>query len=208
MQLADEFTGKPILASETAYRGMIWDVRRDRVDLGGSVVTREYVEHPGAVAIVALRTAGSRDEIVMIRQYRHAVGGYLWEVPAGLLDVPGEPPQQAAARELAEEVDLAAASWHVLVDAIASPGSFPENLRIFLARDLRALAIAHDRRDEEADMEVAWVSLDDAYAGVLAGRLHNPGAVMGIMAAWGARAAGWTTLRAVDSAWPAHPAYR
>jgi 8-oxo-dGTP pyrophosphatase MutT (NUDIX family) len=145
----------------------------------------------------------------MIRQYRHACRSYLWELPAGLLDIAGEAPRDAAARELREEVDLVATRWDVLIDAYASAGAFPEAYRVFLARDLAAApGEPHQRTGEEADLTVRWVSLDDAYAAALAGQLHNPGALLGIMAAWGARAQGWSTLRPHDAPWPEHPAYR
>jgi ADP-ribose pyrophosphatase len=207
--LLDEHDPRPVVGTEFPFRGLIFDVRRDRVDLGASgVVVRDYVEHPGAVLVLALRVIAGVDHLVMIRQYRHAAGDYLWELPAGLLDVPGEPPWEAAARELHEEVDLAADRWHVLVDAYASPGAFPEAYRVFLARDLAASPGSHVRTAEEADMRVLWVPLDDAYAAVLAGRLHNPGAMLGILTAWGSRERGWASLRPVDAPWPQHPAYR
>ncbi len=207
--LLDERDSRPVVGTEVAFHGLIFDVRRDRVDLGAAgLVLRDYVEHPGAVLILALREIDGRDHLVMIRQYRHAAGHYLWELPAGLLDVPGEPPWEAAARELHEEVDLAAQRWDVLIDAYASPGAFPEAYRVFLARDLSPSPGSHVRTAEEADMRVLWVPLDDAYAAVLAGRLHNPGAMLGILTAWGSRARGWASLRPYDASWPQHPAYR
>lgn len=207
--LVDEIDPRPVLASSRPYRGLIFDVRRDRVDLGAAgVVEREYVEHPGAVLVVALREIAGVDHLVMIRQYRHAAGAYLWELPAGLLDVAGEPPWECAARELHEEADLVASRYHVLVDSYASPGAFPESYRVFLARDLHDAPSRHVRTAEEADLRVLWVPLDDAYAAVLSGRLHNPGAMMGIFAAYGSRAGGWVTLRPPDAPWPFHPAYR
>jgi 8-oxo-dGTP pyrophosphatase MutT (NUDIX family) len=201
---------KTVVESEVAWRGLIFDVRRDRVDLGtGEVVTRDYIDHPGAVLILALREIDGVDHLAMIRQYRHACRSYLWELPAGLLDIAGEAPRDAAARELREEVDLVATRWDVLIDAYASAGAFPEAYRVFLARDLAAApGEPHQRTGEEADLTVRWVSLDDAYAAALAGQLHNPGALLGIMAAWGARAQGWSTLRPHDAPWPEHPAYR
>ena len=97
----------------------------------------------------------------------------------------------------------------LLIDAYASAGAFPEAYRVFLARDVAPVeGELHERTGEEADLTVRWVSLDDAYAAALAGRLHNPGALLGIMAAHGARASGWTTLRPHDTPWPEHPAYR
>ncbi|MGB8384063.1 MAG: NUDIX hydrolase [Dermatophilaceae bacterium] len=207
--LMDERAPKPVLSSEVAFTGLIFDVRRDRVDLGaGGVVLRDYVDHPGAVLVLALRPIAGVDHLVMIRQYRHACRDYLWELPAGLLDVPGEPPWEAAARELHEEVDLAASRYDVLVDAYASAGAFPEAYRVFLARDLVPSPGRHVRKAEEADMRVLWVPLDDAYAAVLAGRLHNPGAMLGILTARGSREQGWATLRPHDAPWPQHPAYR
>lgn len=207
--LVDEIDPRPVVATSVPFRGLIFDVRRDRVDLGGAgVVERDYVEHPGAVLVLALREIDGVDHLVMIRQYRHAAGAFLWELPAGLLDVPGEPPWECAARELHEEADLVAGHYDVLVDSYASPGAFPESYRVFLARDLRASPVRHERTAEEADMPVLWVPLDDAYAAALTGRLHNPGAMMGIFAAYGSRARGWSTLRPHDAPWPFHPAYR
>ena len=184
-EVRDTIAPKTVVESEVAWRGLIFDVRRDRVDLGtGEVVTRDYIDHPGAVLILALREIDGVDHLAMIRQYRHACRSYLWELPAGLLDIAGEAPRDAAARELREEVDLVATRWDVLIDAYASAGAFPEAYRVFLARDLAAApGEPHQRTGEEADLTVRWVSLDDAYAAALAGQLHNPGALLGIMAA-------------------------
>ncbi|WP_347353416.1 NUDIX hydrolase [Intrasporangium sp.] len=209
--LTDEFDPQPTLDSRVMFEGMIFDVRRDTVDLGaGGVVERDYIEHPGAVVIVALRPVAGIEHVLLIRQYRHPAGGHLWELPAGLLDVPGEPPWQAAARELAEEVDLRAARWHVLAESFASPGAFPEAARIFLARDLSAVpdGVTHERTGEEALIRPLWVPLDDAVQAVLAGRVHNASAIIGVLAAATARSLGWATLRPHDAPWPAHPARR
>ncbi|HEX2705572.1 MAG TPA: NUDIX hydrolase [Candidatus Lustribacter sp.] len=209
--LQDEISPRPVLSTRLSHAGMITSMRVDEVDLGaGGVVQREYVEHPGAVLVVALRAIGGVDHVALIRQYRHPVGAYLWELPAGLLDVVGEDPWLAAERELAEEVSLRAERWDVLIDAFASPGGFGEAIRIFLARDLSDTLpppgfVPHA---EEVDLETAWVPLAEAYTAVLQGRLHSPGSVIGLMAAYGARAAGWETLRPRDAPWPEHPAYR
>jgi ADP-ribose pyrophosphatase len=209
--LHDEYGRKPVLDSKVLFEGMIFDVRRDTVDLGeGGVVERDYIEHPGAVVVVALRPVDGVDHVMMIRQYRHAAGAHLWELPAGILDVDGEPPWQAAARELAEEVDLRAGQWHVLADSFASPGAFPEAVRIFLARDLTDVpdGAGHQRTGEEADLRPLWIPLDDAVRGVLAGEVHNSAAVIGVLAAWTSRSLGWETLRPHDAPWPAHPSQR
>jgi 8-oxo-dGTP pyrophosphatase MutT (NUDIX family) len=208
--LADRLVRRPV-ESVVAFEGMIWDVRRDIVDLGeAGEVTREYLEHPGAVLIVALRELEAHDQVLLIHQYRHPVGAFEWEVPAGLLDVAGEAPWQAAARELHEEADLTARRWDVLIDYFGSPGGSSEALRVFLARDLAE--VEHDdrfsREGEERGMSVGWVDLDQAHEAVLRGQLHNPSAVIGILTAHAARARDWVTLRPRDVPWPEHPAHR
>ena len=209
--LADRLVRRPVAESVVVFKGMVWDVRRDSVDLGeAGEVNREYLDHPGAVAIVALRQVAGRDQVLLIQQYRHPVGAFEWEVPAGLLDVAGEPPWQAAARELHEEADLSARRWDVLVDHFGSPGGSSEALRVFLARD--PAEVDHDERfsrdGEERGMSVCWVDLDEAHEAVLRGQLHNPSAVIGILTSHAARARGWATLRPRDAPWPEHPAYR
>ena len=209
--LADRLDRRMVADTAVVFKGMVWDVRRDTIDLGeAGKVTREYVDHPGAVSIVALREISGRDHVLLIQQYRHPVGAFEWEVPAGLLDVAGEQPWLGAARELHEEADLSAGRWDVLIDYFGSPGGISEALRIFLARDL---ADVHrderfTREGEEHGMPVCWVDLDEAHEAVLRGRLHNPSAVIGILTAHAARARDWATLRPYDAPWPEHPAYR
>jgi 8-oxo-dGTP pyrophosphatase MutT (NUDIX family) len=197
----DEPADLPVLGSEQVHDGLVWDVRRDRVDLGHGVVTREVLVHTGAVGVVAL---DDEERVLLLRQYRHPVGHYLWEPPAGLLDVPGEDALVTARRELAEEADLVADDWHVLVDFFNSPGGSTESFRCYLARRLSSVPEdeRHERADEERDMAAVWVPLDEARDLVLAGRLHNPTAVNGILAACAARDAGWATLRPADAPWP------
>jgi 8-oxo-dGDP phosphatase len=209
--LFDRLERRPVLETEVVFKGMVWDVRRDTVDLGeAGTVRREYVDHPGAVAVLALREVEGGDQVLLIQQYRHPVGAFEWELPAGLLDVAGEPPWVGAARELHEEADLSAGRWDVLIDYYGSPGGLSEALRIFLARDVTG--VHHDdrftREGEEHGMPVGWVDLDEAYEAVLRGQLHNPTAVIGILAVHGARTRDWATLRPADAPWPEHPAYR
>ncbi|GAB93060.1 NUDIX domain-containing protein [Gordonia rhizosphera] len=166
--------------SRSVYDGAILSLRVDDVEMpGGRVARREVVEHFGAVAVVARDEEG---RIAMVRQYRHPIGRRLLELPAGLLDAgPGETPLVAAHRELAEETDLAADRWHVLVDVALSPGFTDEALRIYLAEDLHALEAA-ERHDEEADLTVEWLAVDDAVSRVLAGEIVNATAVAGVLA--------------------------
>ncbi|EWT02972.1 ADP-ribose pyrophosphatase [Intrasporangium oryzae NRRL B-24470] len=209
--LVEEWGSRPVVATETPFEGIVFDVRRDTVDLGeGGIVVRDYVTHPGAVVVVALHPFDGVDHVLLIRQYRHAAGGQIWELPAGMLDVPGEPPWEAAARELAEEVDLVADRWDLLVDQVASPGVYPEPMRIFLARELRDVDAeeAHERTAEELELRPLWVPLDDAADAVLQGQVSNGAAIVGILGAHAARTREWATLRPRDAAWPSHPAYR
>lgn len=200
--VGDEAAALPVLGSARVYRGRVWDVRRDDVELGdGQTVTREVLVHTGAVGVLAL---DERDRVLLLRQYRHPVRSYLWEPPAGLLDVAGEDPLDAIRRELAEEADLLADEWHVLVDFYNSPGGSTEAFRCYLARGLRPVPEPdrHEREGEERDMATAWLPLDEARDLVLDGSLHNPATVAGVLAACAAREAGWSTLRPVDSPWP------
>ncbi|MBS4875646.1 MAG: NUDIX hydrolase [Actinomyces sp.] len=201
--IADQPSPHEVVASQVVWNGRIVDMVKDHVIVveGAEPVVREYTRHPGAVAVVVLRGESGEEEILLERQYRHPVQASLWEIPAGLLDIPGEDPRVAAQRELAEEADLVAKRWDVLVDYFTSPGGSTEPLRIFLARDLRAADEVFDREDEEATMEYAWVRLDDALTMVLDGRLHNPSAVIGVLATHAARGRGWSGLRPADAPW-------
>lgn len=189
----------PVTSSQTVYRGKVFSLQADQVDFGGAQpVTREYLRHPGAVAIVAQRQFEGREQIMMIRQYRHPVGMNLWEIPAGLLDKPGEDYLEAAQRELAEEADLRAEEWLVLLDYFTSPGCSSESLRVFLARQCTEIPPAERtfvREDEEAQMLGQWVDFDQALEGVLQGRIHNPSACVGILALAAAKAGNYENLR-------------
>ncbi|MGK5518465.1 NUDIX domain-containing protein [Micromonospora sp. URMC 107] len=184
------------------YQGRIFDVVSEEVTMpGGGTGVRDVVRHVGAVAVVALDAAG---QVVLIRQYRHAVGRHLWELPAGLTDVSGEDLAAAAVRELAEEVDLAAGRVDVLVDLHSSPGFTNELVRVFLARDLTDVPAEqrHERREEEADLQVVRIDLDEAVGMVLAGEITNASCVAGLLAAVRARDTGWSALRRPDAPLP------
>ncbi|WNG90622.1 NUDIX hydrolase [Mycobacterium sp. ITM-2016-00318] len=187
--------------SETLYVGKIFALRADEVRMpGGNTARREVVEHYGAVAILAMDDDGN---IVTVYQYLHPVGRRLWELPAGLLDMGGEPPHLTAARELAEEAGLAARGWRVLVDLVSSPGFSDEGVRVYLATGLTDVG-RPDAHDEEADLMVRWFSLDDAVAMALTGEIVNTIAVSGILAAHAARA-DVESLRPVDAEWIDRP---
>lgn len=194
--LVDTAQEREVLARETVFEGRIWDVVRDRVELGDGPAVREYVAHPGAVAVLAM----DDDERVLLQsQYRHPVRHVLWEPPAGLLDVEGEDRVVAAARELAEEADLEAGRWWRLAEFFSTPGGNDERITVFLARDLRPVPEGrrYTRGEEEADLVPVWVPLDEAVTAVLEGRLRCPTTVTGVLAAAAAKAQGWRTLTEV-----------
>ncbi len=188
--------------SETLHVGRVVAVRLDQVVMpGGGVVRREIVEHPGAVAILPLHDDAT---VVMIDQYRHAVGHRLRELPAGLLDTEGEDPVSTARRELVEEVGCTAQDWSVLVDVVSSPGFSDEAVRVFLARGLTEIGRPAGGDDEEADLSVVRVPLADAVRQVLAGEIVNASTVAGLLAAQ-AVLAGIAQPRPVDASWPDRP---
>jgi 8-oxo-dGTP pyrophosphatase MutT (NUDIX family) len=197
--------GYHVTASEPLFQGKIISVHRDTLQMpDGSSAQREMVDHPGAVAIVAL---DADDNVVLVNQYRPAIGRRLDELPAGLLDVSGEAAAAAAVRELAEETNLQAGRWQVLLDLNSSPGFTDEAIRIYLARDL---SYAKDpagfvREHEEVDLTVMRTPLADAVERVFAGEISNATAAAGLLAAAVARARGWTGLRDVDAPWPDRP---
>jgi len=134
-----------VVASRIVYRGRVVTVRVDQVRLpDGQTVMREVVDHPGAVVIAALDVHGY---VTLVRQYRHAVGDRLLELPAGTLE-PGEEPLQTAMRELREEAGLLAGRWDQLGSFFSSPGFLREEMHAFLARDLQSVA-AEPESDED-----------------------------------------------------------
>jgi 8-oxo-dGDP phosphatase len=195
-RLADVAGKWPVTASSELAHGSIITVRRDTVVMpDGDHADREVVEHPGAVAIVALDEDG---KVLLIRQYRHPAGRMLWEIPAGLRDVPGEPLEKTAQRELLEETGYLAANWQVLADVFPSPGISSERLRVFLARELTQVPEAE--RDyipehEEAYLVTQWVPIESVIAAFLSGELHNGVAAIGVLAAYVAWRGEWTGHR-------------
>lgn len=166
----------------------------------GEVIARQYITHPGAVGIIAWDEEA--DTIMCVRQYRHPVRAELLEVPAGLLDVDGEDYVVAAQRELAEEAQLAAERWEVLVDVANSPGASAENLRIFLARGLSTAQRPEGfvLEGEEAHMSAEAVPRGELVEMVLDGRCANPTLVTGVLALEAVRTGG-RSPRPADAPW-------
>lgn len=188
-------------SSQLLHRGKIFALRRDEVLMpGGATATREVVEHFGAVAVVALDAEG---RIPLIYQYRHALGRRLWELPAGLLDMGGEPAHLTAGRELVEEAGLTATTWQVLVDLVSTPGFSDESVRVYLATGLTEVD-RPEAHDEEADLKLEWYALADAARMVFSGEIVNAIAVAGILAAY-AHSQGLADLRDLDAEWVDKP---
>ncbi|MFD2110504.1 NUDIX hydrolase [Thiorhodococcus fuscus] len=145
-----------ILKGDSIYQGRVIDLSLETVELpNGGHVELEIVRHPGGAAAVAL---DDQDRVCLLRQFRHAGGGWLWELPAGRID-PGETPFETARRELAEEAGLDAADWTDLGFMHSSPGIFTEVIHLWLARGLDSRPLAHE--DGEV-IEVHWLPLSQA----------------------------------------------
>ncbi|MFC5338884.1 NUDIX domain-containing protein [Leucobacter denitrificans] len=191
--------------SEQLVAGYVWDIRRERFTFGDGELVRDYMDHPGAVAVVAL---DDEDRILMFRQYRHAIAHRDWEIPAGLMDIPGEGGLLTAQRELAEEADLQADHWALLLDLFSSPGGSSEVIRVFLARGFSEVEHDFVRDGEEQELVPEWVPLDEAVAAVLDGRIANAITVSSVLAASASRASGWATLRDPHAPWVARDTVR
>ena len=203
-EVADQPVSWPVVRHDVLGRGAVSDFVNDTVATPtGEHMARQYLLHPGAVAVIAW---DDEDRIAVVRQYRHPVGFQLTEPPAGLLDSDDESFAGAAQRELAEEAGLAASDWRVLVDIFTTPGANQESLRIFLARKLafvgRPDGFVLDH--EEADMEVCWVARADLVDAVFGGRVQSPTMVTGLLALEAARLGGrLESLRPADATWRA-----
>ncbi|MER5775301.1 NUDIX hydrolase [Streptomyces sp. NPDC002039] len=206
MEIKDTSETWETVSTRRPFEGAKTAVSSDVVRMpDGATVRRDYQVHPGSVCVLALDEVG---QVLVLRQYRHPVRRKLWELPAGLLDVPGENPLHAAQRELYEEAHVKADDWRVLVDFYASPGGSDEAIRVFLARDLaEAEGARFEVSEEEADMQFARLPLAELVRGVLAGELANPGLVAGVLALSAALAGegGLDALRPAEAPWPARP---
>lgn len=201
----DEPGRRPVVARRRLHDGMVFDLVRDTVDFAEGVrFDREYVWHTGAVAVLAVDEA---DRVLLIRQYRHPVGHALWEIPAGLLDLDGEAPHVAAARELAEETGYDPTGMRTLVDLRPSPGGNDEVIRVYLATGVRSSEDEFERTDEEAELVTRWVPLPDAVSAVLEGHITNATTVAAVLALQVLRAKGQHAdeLRPADAPFMARP---
>ena len=152
---------------EKLHQGRVFTLIRENVTLdNGVTVDIDTIRHPGASAIVPLTDAGS---VVLIRQYRHSVGGYIWEIPAGTLN-PDEDPEACAARELIEETGYAAGAWRRLGEITPVPGYSDERIHLFLATDLTP---AVQRLDADELLAVHEFPFDRAAAMIASGEIQD-----------------------------------
>lgn len=159
------------------YSGKVIDLEVSEVTLPNGVTTRlELIRHPGGAAVVAL---DEQNRICMLRQYRHAAGGWLWELPAGKIDN-REPHLETAERELADEAGVGASDWISLGQVMPSPGVFCEVIYLWLARDLAQVA---QSPDEDELLEVHWLDFQDAWDMALDGRIRDGKTLAGLLRA-------------------------
>jgi ADP-ribose pyrophosphatase len=167
------------VSSRRAFSGRLLSLRVDEVELeSGRRATREVVEHPGAVAILAW----DGERLAAVRQWRQAAAADLLEIPAGTRE-PGESPLESAERELAEECGLRAGRWEEGPSFYTAPGFSTELLTLFLATNLSAVEVAPPPEDEA--LERSWLTLADALAAIDDGRIRDAKSLVGIL--WLAR---------------------
>jgi 8-oxo-dGTP pyrophosphatase MutT (NUDIX family) len=153
--------------SHHIHSGRIIDVSTERLRYAnGREYDLDFVRHPGAAAVVAVDDG---DRVCLVRQYRHGVTDFLWEIPAGKLDA-GEAPQVCAVRELAEETGVAAKRWTSLGQFLPAPGIFTEVIHLYLARDLE---VGPPAPDADEELEIQWLPLREAVEMVLRGELND-----------------------------------
>jgi len=166
-----------ILETRTVFRGRILTVNVETVRLpNGHVADLEIIHHPGGAAVVAL---DAQRQVCLLRQYRHAVADWVWELPAGKLEQ-DEPPLHSARRELVEEAGIRARSWQPLGDYVSSPGVFTEIVRLFMAQELDPVKMAHEPGEL---IEVHWLELEEACARAEDGRISDGKTALGLLRA-------------------------
>ena len=166
-----------VVASTPAHDGRVIKVSTERLRYSnGREYDVDYVRHPGAAAVVAIDAA---NRVCLVRQYRHGIEDFMWEIPAGKLDA-GEPPEVCAVRELQEETGVSARRWTPLGVYIPAPSIFTELIHLYLARDLNVGAASPDA-DEE--LELKWLPLDQAIGHVLRGEWNDGKTAMALLRA-------------------------
>ena len=167
------------ISSLSKHRGRVVDVCTDRLRFAnGLEYDIDMIRHPGAAAVVAV---DDQRRVCLVRQYRHGIEDFLWEIPAGKLDS-GEPPNIAAVRELEEETGVTAQHWESLGEFLPAPGLMTERVYLYMALRLEK-GIAAPESDEE--LEQQWMPLEEAMRLVIDGSLSDGKTAMGLVRAHG-----------------------
>lgn len=163
------------LSSEVVYSGRVFDIRKDRISENGTEYDREVITHNGSSVIVPLFADGT---VALVKQYRHAAGQYLLELPAGSLDSPDEPPELGARRELEEEIGVVAEKLELLAEFYVSPGFLSEKMFVYLATGLTE---TQQNLDEDEFVEIVRIPLTEASQMARDGRIQDAKTIIGIM---------------------------
>lgn len=161
------------------HKGMVWDLVSETFPFGEEVLTREFIQHTGAVAVLAVNES---EEVLLLEQYRRPVRSYLLELPAGLMDEPGESELECAKRELLEEASLSASKWEKLLTFHTTPGGSSESISLFVATEIQAAESNFQPTGEEINMPKIWIPIREAVELVLTSQIKSPSAAVGIMA--------------------------
>lgn len=197
--IRDESVEFPLVKRETVFSGRIWDVHEDTFQFGDEQLTRDYIVHPGAVGVIALNDLG---QMLLVQQYRQPLRKMMWEPPAGLLDVPGEDPLDAAKRELLEETGYVASDWRVLFDFATSAGGSSELVRCYLATGMESHPEGRPgATGEEVDMRVEWIPVADVMHAIREGSISNSLLITGTFALLAAMADPDAIVRDGDAPW-------
>lgn len=167
-----------LVSSEVVYRGPVFTVTTDHVlEPGGIKVRRDLIHHSGSVVVLAVDDSTSTPRVLLERQYRHAAGSYLWELPAGRID-PGEDGLKAAKRELIEETGYRAAHWRRILKFFASPGFVAETMAVYLATGLKA---GKAEPEEDELIETRFIALPIAVKMVLNGTIQDAKTISSVL---------------------------
>ncbi len=159
-----------VLSSKTVFRGPVFSVVSQQVqEPDGVQVRRDIVQHPGSIVILAVDDSGKTPRVLLERQYRHAAGDRLWELPAGSIDS-GEENLSAAKRELVEETGYSAAKWQKVLYFFVSPGFLTESMHVFLASGLKK---GRSQPEEDERIAVRFFSIKQAVQMVMSGKIMD-----------------------------------
>ena len=178
-----------LISSKLSYKGKVFSVFTDKVEEpGGNINTRDVIRHNGSVVVLAVDESKNPadPDVILERQYRHAAGQFLLELPAGRIE-PNEAPLAAAKREMIEETGFRAKKWSLLTKYFASPGFLGEWMQIYLARDIRE-GVAQPEADEH--IEIMRVPLSEALELIAANKIHDGKTLIGLSLYDAARRAG------------------